>query len=71
MRELYLSLRCIGVRRHNNHAMQAALRGVKIPLRSVGTQVRNNSDFTPEEADAAEKAMMKAMNRKKVEKDFA
>lgn len=67
MREVFLSIHHIDVRRHNNFAMQAALHGHKIKPRVTSAQA-NAKAFTPEESAAADRAMLAALKRSKLSK---
>ena len=64
LREIDIALKSIEVRRYNDVALQAALKGNKIPFKQSAFQVKEISDsFTKEEAKAADDVMSAAMNR--------
>lgn len=67
LREIHIALRYIDTRKHNNYAMQAALHGHKLKLKGPSTQKQETS-FSQEESAAADKAMQKAMMRRRFKK---
>lgn len=65
LREIWVSCKYIEVRTHNEFAMRARVHGVKIPLKNLTPrdQETRNTNFSPEEDAAVEKAMQRAMAR--------
>lgn len=64
LREIHIALKYIDTRKHNNYAMQAALHGHKLKLKGASTKEPETS-FTKEESEAADRAMQKAMMRRR------
>lgn len=69
MRQLHFCLKHIDIRKHNNYSMQAALHGHKIKMRGIQSKLEPEK-FTDKENDRADRAMKKAIQRMKVNKQF-
>lgn len=68
LRQVHMCLKYIDTRKHNEYALKAALHGHKIKLK--GMNKPSQSEFSQEETLAAEKAMQKAIQRRRIEQQF-